>query len=73
MTDSIELSQRILTNDSYKSLFDDEQLEEIKTQATPEVTELPPLLLNNDWGVSLTTYNRMYYCTTFIYLFIYIF
>ncbi|XP_057327093.1 integrator complex subunit 8 [Microplitis mediator] len=58
MTDSIELSQRILANDSYKSLFDDEQLEEIKTQATPEVTELPPLLLNNDWGVSLTTYNQ---------------
>ncbi|KAH0567519.1 integrator complex subunit 8 [Cotesia glomerata] len=58
MTDTIELSQRILANESYKLLFDGEQLEEIRTQAAPEVTELPALLLNNDWGVSLTTYNQ---------------
>lgn len=58
MTDIPDFPLRLLSNDKYKSLFNDDDLNEIRKQATPDTCDIPDLLLNNNWGVTLVTYTK---------------
>lgn len=60
MTEMVELPRRILDNENYRSLFSAEELAKIEKQAGRNDVDLPPLLLNNDWDISLITYTRTY-------------
>ncbi|XP_034940745.1 integrator complex subunit 8 [Chelonus insularis] len=58
MMDNTDLPRRILNCEKYYSLFTTDELAEIKEEAKCEEVELPPLLLNNDWGISPVTYSQ---------------
>ncbi|XP_011300437.1 integrator complex subunit 8 [Fopius arisanus] len=53
-----DLAKRLLSSEKYRALFTPEELTEISREASEEDVELPPLLLNDDWGVSLVTYTQ---------------
>lgn len=69
MTDMPNFPNRILANEKYKELFNEDDIREIENQAAPTACDMPDLLLNNDWGVSLVTYTRKY---IYMYICIYI-
>lgn len=58
MGDMDDLARRILTTENYKNLFNHEEIIEIEKQSKIDDVELPALLTNDDWGVSLVTYTR---------------
>ncbi|KAK0179235.1 hypothetical protein PV327_008044 [Microctonus hyperodae] len=58
MSNIIELPKYILSNKNYSSLFNAEELREIKNEAISDEIELPPLLMNNDWNVPLISYTQ---------------
>ncbi|XP_026668358.1 integrator complex subunit 8 isoform X2 [Ceratina calcarata] len=51
-------ASKLLSDPLYMTLFNAEELEEIRRSANVEELELPDLLLKNDWGISLVTYTR---------------
>lgn len=53
-----ELARRLLSTEKYTSLFSPDELMEMEKEALETEVELPPLLLNDDWGVSLVTYTQ---------------
>lgn len=58
MGDMDELAGKILATDSYRELFNSEEISEIQKRSTTDDIELPSLLVNDDWGVTLVTYTR---------------
>ena len=60
MGDMDELASKILENQKYRELFNADELTEIQKQSTVEEIDVPSLLLNDDWGVSLAPYARKF-------------
>lgn len=50
------LASWIMNDPKIVKLFSPEEVREIEREAQPEDLEIPPLLINNDWGVSCVTY-----------------
>ncbi|XP_063975032.1 integrator complex subunit 8 isoform X2 [Diachasmimorpha longicaudata] len=53
-----ELPKHLLSSEKYRGLFTPDELNEIDREGSSGDLDLPPLLLNDDWGVSLTTYTQ---------------
>ncbi|XP_012271217.1 integrator complex subunit 8 isoform X2 [Orussus abietinus] len=58
MGDIEGLASKILSDPKLVSLFDEEELQELKKKAAPAECDLPELLTNNDWGIPLVTYTQ---------------
>ena len=59
------LAAAILDDVNYTSLFDANELQEIKKEASPEDLDIPNLLINDDWGITPVDYTSMYVFYTY--------
>ncbi|XP_046611926.1 integrator complex subunit 8 isoform X1 [Neodiprion virginianus] len=52
------LASQLLEDANLRSLFNEEELEEVKREAEQNDLEIPDLLTNNEWGIQTVTYTQ---------------